>query len=158
MSITGSFAVSIFLLGAAVGTLLTRLQWRAFTRKVSQEMMEQFRARRTGEDGPTRFHHPRAATVTSLSVNDSQHVLSASPVGRYISSPKVADTGLEKMLEQHQMEIAGMLREIQASWDAIGVLDNDPEPSKVFAGILHRTDRISKSNSHLIHSNSLKPH
>jgi|GEM_PF-3794617 len=147
MVITGSLAVSIFLLGAAVGALLTRLQWKAFRQKISQEMMGQFRAGRTGEDGPTKFHHPSAATFISGSVNDSQHVLSASPVGGYISSPKVADAGLEEMLEQHQMEIAGMLREIQASWDAIGVLDNGPEPSKVFAGILHRTDRISKSNT-----------
>ena len=45
MSITVSFAVSIFLLGAAVGALLTRLQWIAFKQKVSQEMMEQLGAK-----------------------------------------------------------------------------------------------------------------
>jgi DNA-binding transcriptional regulator of glucitol operon len=40
MGITVSLAVSIFLLGAAVGALLTRLQWIAFRQKASEEMME----------------------------------------------------------------------------------------------------------------------
>ena len=39
MSITVSRAVSIFLLGAAVAVLRTRLQWIAFKQKVTQEMM-----------------------------------------------------------------------------------------------------------------------
>jgi hypothetical protein len=41
MSITVSMAAAIFLMGAVVGALLTRLQWLAFKQKVLREMMEQ---------------------------------------------------------------------------------------------------------------------
>ena len=44
MSISVLLGTSIFLLGAAVGALSTRLQWRAFKQKVSQEMLEQLAA------------------------------------------------------------------------------------------------------------------
>ena len=56
MSITVTVAVVIFFLGAAVGALLTRLQWIAFKQKILREMMEQFGGDRSIEAN----HHASA--------------------------------------------------------------------------------------------------
>jgi len=98
MSITVSLAVSIFLLGAAVGALLTRLQWITFKQKVSQEMMEQLGAEPPAENA-TRLCHPSVAKFIPPYANDSR-------------------AGVKKLLEENQMEIARILREVQALWRA----------------------------------------
>lgn len=148
MSVTVSLGVSIFLFGAAFGALLTRLQWMAFKQKVSQEMTEQFGGGRSSECRPTKVGRPHQATLIAPYLKDSQRALAASPVVKHISSEIVADAALKRLLEEHQMEIAGILREVQASWDAIGLLEKRPEPSKVFAQIVQMTDQACKSTTY----------
>lgn len=127
MSITALLGAAIFLLGAVVGALLTRLQWRAFKQKVSREMMEQLGADPSVENGPTKFDHPSVANFMATYVDDSHSTSAAAPVGEHISCDRVAEPALKRLLEQNQTEIARILREVQALWSAIGRLENDPD-------------------------------
>jgi hypothetical protein len=111
MSITVSLAVLIFLLGAAVGAL--RLQWIAFKQKVSQEMMEQLGAEPPAESA-TRFCHPNVAKFIAPYADDSR-------------------AGLKKLLEENQMEIARILREVPALWSAMGSFGNAPDMTEQYA-------------------------
>ena len=65
MSITVTVAAAIFFLGAAVGSLLTRLQWRAFKQKVSREMMEQLGGDPSIESEPSRIRPSERCNVHS---------------------------------------------------------------------------------------------
>ena len=161
MSITALLGAAIFLLGAAVGELLTRLQWRAFKQKVSQEMLEQLGAEPSIENGPTEFGHPNAATFITPYVDDTHPVAAASPGGEHISSDRVAESTLKWLLEQNQIEIARMLQEVQALWSAIGPSGNDPDRTVQSVRADNSNDRRSlqiKYARWFSPSRALKPH
>ena len=137
----------IFLVGAAVGALLTRLQWIAFKQKISQEMMEQLGADPSVEGGTTKFGHPNVATFTAPCVDDS-HPPAASPIGEHIASDMVVYPALKTLLEQNQIEIARILREVQALWSAVGLLANDPDRTEQsVSGIVQMTDEACNSDT-----------
>jgi hypothetical protein len=161
MSITVSLGAAIFLSGAAIGALLTRLQWIAFKQKVSQEMMAQFAAAPSVENGPTKFDHPGVESSIARCLGDSHPLLAASPFGERTSSDIVAEPALKRLLEQNQMEIARILREVQALWCAIGLSQNDPDVTEQSLGLDCSNDRRSlqfKYAQWFKPSRALKPH
>jgi chorismate synthase len=125
MTSTVTVGAAIFFLGAAVGALLTRLQWIAFKQKVSQELMEHLGGKPSIESEPTRVGHPNVATFITPWVDDSRSASAELCVARHTSSEIVASRLLKSFLEQDQMEIDGLLREVRALWDDIDPLGND---------------------------------
>jgi hypothetical protein len=161
MSITVSLGAAIFLAGAAIGALLTRLQWIAFKQKVSQEMMEQFAAAPSVESRSTKFDHPVLENTIARCLGDSHPTLAASPVGELSSPDMVAEPVLKKLMEQNQMEIARILREVQALWSAIGLSENDPDVTEQSVRAGGSNDRRSlqlKYAQWFRPSRALKPH
>ena len=161
MSITVSLGAAIFLVGAALGALLTRLQWIAFKQKVSQEMMEQLAATPSVESGPTRFDHSDTEDTGARCLGDSQPALVPSSFGKRIFSDIVAEPALENLLEQNQMEIARMLREVQALWSASGLTENDPDVTehRVRADGSNDRPNVQLKYAHWFRpSRALKPH
>jgi hypothetical protein len=133
MGITISLAISIFLLGAAVGALLTRLQWFAFRQKASEEIIERLRSKPPIEHGITKFGRPNVATFITPLADDSHPVTAASSAAEHTHAHIGPSRALNRMLEQNEMEIAGILQEVQELWGAVGSFGNAPDRIRQYA-------------------------
>lgn len=125
MSMTVIVTAAIFLLGAVVGALLTRLQWVAFKQKVLREMMEQLGGDPSLESESTSVGRLNVATFIAPYVDDSRPPSAELIAGAHAPSGIAASPALQRFLEQNQMELDRIPRKVQALWDADGLLGND---------------------------------
>ena len=125
MSMTVIVTAAIFLLGAVVGALLTRLQWVAFKQKVLREMMEQLGGDPSLESESTSVGRLNDATFIAPYVDGSPPASAELVAGAHAPSGIAASPALQRFLEQNQMELDRIPRNVQALWDADGPLGPD---------------------------------
>jgi hypothetical protein len=127
MTISGSLEAAIFFLGTATGALLTRLQWASFKQRVSQELIEELK---TAPSHGVRSEDVDDPSETTVRIDGN--ALSASPlagdrVRQLVSSDTLSDPTVRSLVEQKQIEISRIPREVQTLWDVMSLLEDDAD-------------------------------
>ena len=122
-----SFVFFSFFLGTATGALLTRLQWASFKQRVSQELIEELK---TAPSHGVRSEDVDDPSETTVRIDGN--VLSASPlagdrVRQLVSSDTLSDPTVRSLVEQKQIEISRIPREVQTLWDVMSLLEDDAD-------------------------------
>jgi hypothetical protein len=127
MTISGSLDAVIFFLGTATGALLTRLQWAAFKQRVSQELIEEIKRASCHEGRSEEGDDPSETTVRIGGDALSASPLAGDQVRQPVSSDAISDPTVRALVEQKQIEISRIRREVQTLWDVMPLLEDSPD-------------------------------
>jgi hypothetical protein len=122
MTIGISLGIAVFSLGAATGALLERLQRMTFRERISKNSVEQPEDAVSANCGPD---ETKATTFIALSESGVHSSFTTPHLGDHIPSDTIPDPATRTLLEQKQMEVDRLRREIQMIRAVIPMLEAD---------------------------------